>query len=250
MGEDWSIIRLQNTMRIVCGALVGLFSLPVIFIGLWFLVYGVRAQSGHGFIVAHDYYGDGAVFLILGLVIFALGIIPAVVRKASALWLGFGFALMLLAAVAIPSFRMPGDFAGSAQSTVMGEMRTVSAAQEKWAENSGLFPADLAELDRVVKEFVENKEERLSPFAQSGERLTYRVTCIADATGSYTHSPEGERPGTIFWAVSHDRKHSWLTATTLDQAVGGKVIFIPAFEQAGPWVLEGSLDRSPEPQEK
>ena len=237
-------------MRTVPGALVGFSSLPIIFLGLQFLVYGVWAERGHGFFVAHGYYGDGAVLLIWGLVILALGIIPAVVRKASVLWLVLGVILLILAATAIPSFRMPGDFARSARTTVMGRTREVSAALERWAETSGRFPADQSELDRVVKELIEIDGKRLSSFAHAGQRLPYQMTHIADATGPYIHSPAGERPGTIYCAVSRDRKRIWLTGTALDQAVGGKVIFVPDIEQAGPWVVERSLDQVSEPLKK
>ena len=101
----------------------------------------------------------------------------------------------------------------------------------------------------MVKELAENEEKILSPFAQAGQQLPYQVPHLAGATGPYIHSPAGERPGLIYCAVSGDRKHFWLTATALDQAVGGTVIFVPAFEQVGPWVVEWQLDGQLNPQE-
>lgn len=67
-----------------------------------------------------------------------------------------------------------------------------------------------------------------SPYYEHGERLPFRYVVMTKASGPFLTDP-GDRPGTIFYAVSTDLQDVWITATRLksSHAVGHHVEFLP-----------------------
>ena len=205
--------RNPETMRFAGGAAIGFSSFPIMFVGLQFLWCELRSHIGHPFYVEHDYLWGGAVWLAWGLVILALGGIAVFRRKGSAAALVLGIMLLIAAAIALPSIRLPRDVARVAHADVRSAMLRISVTQSAWAKKSGRFPANQRELDEFVKAPVEKERELVSRFARDAQRLPYRLIYIADAPGPHISSPAGDQPGMIYCAVSRDQKRFWITGT-------------------------------------
>lgn len=244
------MMRLQATMRIIGGATIASFSLPIVGLGLQFLWLALRTHLGHPFYVPYDYFWQGIVWLVWGLLILALGLFPFFRRKGSAPAVVLGIILLFFAAVAIPSNRMPGHVAQMAQEDVRSALRRTSITLTEGAGKSGRFPASQSELDVLAKESSSKESKSNSGYARDAQRLPYRLIYITGAPGPHLPVPAGTEPGIIYCAISRDQKRFWLTGTGLNEAVAGEVIFVPAFERDGPFVLHESIDSLSDPVKK
>ena len=79
-------------MRILGGATLGLLSLPVLYLGLEFLWLGLGTHIGHPFYVPYSYFSQGGIWLVWGLLILGLGLLPLFRRKSTALSFALVFA--------------------------------------------------------------------------------------------------------------------------------------------------------------
>ena len=227
-------------LRIVAGGMVCLFSLPIMFIGAQFLWSWVRLHFGQPYYVGHDYLSNGLLWLIWGLLVFALAGYSMMRRRGSAFLLLAGFLLLGVAAVAIPSHRLPGGFTESARLSVIGKVRTLGSAMDEWAKKNGRLPANETELRDVWSEYIGQPEER-SPYYRAGQRLVYRLVYMGNAAGPYLREP-GMEPAVIYCAVRQDLKQFWITATGVDADVGSRVVFVKGWDEPGPFVVEGKLE--------
>lgn len=248
--EYTSIIRPQNTMQFIGGATIAFFSLPIVFLGLQFLWLALRTHIGHPFYVPYDYFWQGVVWLVWGLLILCLGLIPFLRRKGSAPAVVLGVMLLFVAVVAIPSTRTPGDVAQMAREEVRSALRRTNITLAAGAEKSGRFPANQGELDELAQKSGAQERELISRYTRDGRRLPYRLVYVGGAPGPHLPVPAGGEPGIIYCAVSPDLKKVWLTGTTLDEAVAGEVILLPSFEGTGPGIEESELARPAELPEK
>jgi hypothetical protein len=237
-------------MRFAGGVVVSLFSLPVVYLGLQFLWDGLRIRFGDPFYVAHDYLARGVVWVAWGLLILALGSVAFLRRKGAVPALILGILLLLGAAIAIPSTLMPGHLARTGQQDVQSMMLRVSVTLSAWARQSGRFPASQDELDEFVRAPAEKEGDLITRYARDGRRVPFRLVYVADAAGPHLPSPAGDQPGIIYCAVSSDRQQFWLTGTALGEAVGGEVVILPSFEQAGPWIEKGRPEPPSQPPRK
>jgi hypothetical protein len=237
-------------MRFAGGVAISFFSLPVVYLGLQFLWADLRIRLGLPFYVVHGYLAGGAVWLVWGLLILGLGVTAILRRKGSILALILGIMLLIGAAIAIPSTLLPGYLGRAGQRDVQATMQRISVSQSAWARKTGRFPATQAELDQSLRSAAEQEGELVTRYARDGQRLPYRLIYIAGATGPHLPSPAGDQPGIIYCAVSSDQNRFWITGTALREAVGREVVLLPSFEQAGPWVEEGRLDRPAAPPRK
>jgi hypothetical protein len=78
---------------------------------------------------------------------------------------------------------------------------------------------------------------RPSRYARGGQRLPYRFVFVPGAKGPHQSAPPGDRPGILYCAVSEDGQRLWVTATGLDRAVGGSVVWLE-FEPGLRWLEE------------
>jgi len=81
----------------------------------------------------------------------------------------------------------------------------------------GTFAGSSVHLAREQGQFICDPSAELlgtSHFMRDGQLLPYVIQCIPNATGPTLASPP-ERPGTLVFAVSTDRKQAWFAATVL-----------------------------------
>ena len=227
----------MRVVRAIAAFLLVLFSLPVVSLGGSDVWKWVRVQWGDIFYVDFNYLAQGLPILIPGLI--ALGVAGYVPlrRKASGLLLLIPLLLLFLLAIAIPSFLRSAG--AGAISNVRGRVRTVSTALEAWSAEKERFPANEAEF-HAAREIPQGEEGNRSPYARGGQRLSYRVVYVGGAAGPYLPSPPAEQPAVIYCATSQDLKRLWLTATVLEDDVGGAVVWLQR-EPGQPWVEEVSL---------
>jgi hypothetical protein len=75
-------------------------------------------------------------------------------------------------------------------------------------------------------------------FIRGDQALSYVIQCVSDATGPALSAPP-ERPGTLLFAVSADRKQAWFTATVLDQNLTTQATWLT--RQGQPVVIAGQM---------
>jgi hypothetical protein len=224
----------MSVLRIGAGIILGLYALVLVHLGgkdvwNWHLT-----RSGDAYYVVFDYLSQGLTILLPSLLALAIVIYVLVRRRAHSAWLIVPLALELLMAVVIPSLTFSPERAARAQ--MAARVRNVAAALETWSAETGRYPATDAELEGVIERFLgleASPAARLSPFARGGERIPYRIVHLPGAGGPYLPPPEA--PGVIYVAIWWDLEKLWLTATTLDTAVGGKVVVFE-FEGGVPWI--------------
>lgn len=83
------------------------------------------------------------------------------------------------------------------------QLRYLAHTATRLAREQGKFTCDAA-----------TELTQPSLFVQEGQTLSYVIQCVSDATGPVAGTPP-ERPGTLVFAVSPDRKRAWFTATVL-----------------------------------
>lgn len=112
---------------------------------------------------------------------------------------------VMLAGVAIPNFEYGhhGSPLDRASFNMLQRLATFAASSKQLAQEQGRFTCDPSAEQFGPSRYIHN-----------GRRLPYVVLCVPNATGPALGSPP-ERPGTLVFAVSADRKQAWFTATVL-----------------------------------
>ena len=113
---------------------------------------------------------------------------------------------VMVAAIAIPNllYGHHGSPSDRAYSNMFLRLGTFAVSSKQLAQEQGQFTCDPS-----VKLFG------LSRFTQNGQPLPYVIQCVLDATGPALATPP-ERPGTLVFTVSPDRKQAWFAATILE----------------------------------
>lgn len=105
----------------------------------------------------------------------------------------------------------------------------------------GTFAGSSVHLAREQGQFICDPSAELlgkSLFLRDGQPLPYVIQCIPNATGAALASPP-ERPGTLVFAVSPDRKQAWFAATILARETGRYATWLT--QQGQPRVIALSL---------
>ncbi len=119
-------------------------------------------------------------------------------------WVGVPIAVMV-AAIAIPNFKY-GHHGSPLDRAAFSTFQRLAA-----------FAGSSTELAREQGRFICDPSAELlgkSLFFQNGQPLPYVIHCVLNATGLALATPP-ERPGTLIFAVSPDRKQAWFAATVL-----------------------------------
>jgi len=94
-------------IRRIVAAFVAYFSIFPLWVAFSFLRLGVERWFGHPYYLGHNHLERGCFWLLVGLAALLPAAYCALIRRASAWWLGLGFVAALLAAVALPSNVLP-----------------------------------------------------------------------------------------------------------------------------------------------
>ncbi len=137
---------------------------------------------------------------------------------------------VMVAAVAIPNFkyRPHGSPLDRASLNMFRRLGTFAASSKQLAQEQGEFSCDPS-----VELFGPSR------FMQNGQSLPYLIQCVLNATGPALASPP-ERPGTLLFAVSPDRKEAWFTATVLARRTDRHATWLTRYGQ--PLVIALSVD--------
>jgi len=202
---------------------------------------GVRFSDGY--YVEFDYLHQGLWLAIPGGLALVVSLYVLIRRNAHGNWLAIPLVVLLLLAIAIPGFvRNPNT---DARWDVRDRARSVADAWVGWSRDSGRFPLSEAEFQEAMKGVYRAEVARPSRYARAGQRLPFRFVFVPGARGPHQPVPPGDQPGILYCAASEDALRLWITATGLDQPVGGSVVWIE-FEPGLFW-LEEML---PEPKPK
>lgn len=195
----------------------------------------LSARFTEGYYVESDYLSQGLALAIPGVLTLAVSLYVLLRRNADGKWLVIPLALLLLLAVAIPGFvRSPNS---DARWDVRNRAQSVASALVGWSRDSGRFPATEAEFQEAMKGVYRAEVARPSRYARAGQRLPFRFVFVPGAKGPHQPAPPGDQPGILYCAVSEDGQRLWLTATGLDQPVGGLVVLVE-FEPEMRWLEE------------
>jgi hypothetical protein len=196
----------------------------------WF---GVR--FGDGYYVEFDYLRQGLWLAIPGALALAVSLYVLIRRNAHGNWLAIPMSLLLVLAIAIPGFvRNPNS---EARRDVKRRAESLLAATTRWSQATARFPATEAEFHEAIQRIDREEAARPSRYARAGERIPFRTVFIPGAKRPHQPAPPGDQPGILYCAVSEDGRRLWLTATGLDRAVGGSVVWIE-FEPGLRWLEE------------
>ncbi|ODT46336.1 MAG: hypothetical protein ABS70_00920 [Nitrospira sp. SCN 59-13] len=135
----------------------------------------------------------------------------------------------LIAAVIIPAFKY-GHHGSSLDRAAFGTLQrlgSIAGLSTQVAKEQGQFICDPS-----VELFGPSR------FIRNGQPLPYVILCVPDATGpALANLPE--RPGTLLFAVSTDRKRAWFTATVLARSTDQHATWLT--REGQPLVMEISV---------
>jgi hypothetical protein len=193
----------------------------------------VSVRFTDGYYVEFDYLRQGLWLGIPGALALVVSLYVLIRRNAHGSWLAIPMVLLLMLAIAIPGFvRFPASEAGH---DVHRRAQSVAGALVGWSGASGRFPATEAEFQEAMKRVDREEAARPSRYARAGQRIPLRFVFVPGAKGPHQPTPPGDQPAILYCAVSEDGRRLWLTATGLDQNVGGAVVLLE-FEPGLRWL--------------
>lgn len=136
---------------------------------------------------------------------------------------------VMVAAIAIPNFKYGHH--GS----------PLDRAAFSTFQRLAVFAGSSTELAREQGRFICDPSAELlgkSLFFRDGQPLPYVIQCVLDATGPALANPP-ERPGTLVFTVSPDRKQAWFAATILERRTDRHATWL--MQQGQPRVIAFSL---------
>jgi hypothetical protein len=201
---------------------------PLLFIvgGVMLILRAVQARNPSIYSVqGEQYFTDALMFSCVGL--FGLfGCRRLWDANAGWRWILLPMAALIFAVV-FPNVEQGhhGSPVQRASSSTERQLKSLAHASIQLAKEHGQFTCETS-----AKLFSS------SLFVREGQALPYVIQCVPDATGPALSTPP-ERPGTLLFAVSSDRKQAWFTATVLAQNPQAHAIWLT--RQGQPVVIVG-----------
>jgi hypothetical protein len=204
-------------MRVALAVPAGLFSLPPLIFGAYFLVCWIWIHTTDVYYVDYAYLPVAMVFLLIGLLLASCTAIS--VTRRSYFELGFalpvflGLATMVYIPDGTPHVQrsMPSD---------SNYMSNINSFLRVWYESHQSFPKDEAEFLEALRSGPSARQNQvqapptLSGYARRGVRLPYEIVIVQTATGPRMDNL-ADNPGVIYYCVSADRQQFWATMTGL-----------------------------------
>lgn len=224
----------MKAVRIIFFLLIVFLAMPEFVLGVPALLNGIRAH-GDVWSVRHDYFTDAAITLVAGLL--AVGFAAwGAFWPGKTNWLRFAVAagIVLLMAVAIPGWYMEPSRHGA--SRVHSKMRELQDTAESWAQAHGTYPMAVNDLAPAPGPASDSAP---SPYRRAGKNLPFEFAFAGNATGPTLRA---ERPGVLYYNVTADGRHYWITGTALAKPVGSEVVMVTEGSSGPPLVLTGALE--------
>ncbi|MCS6297615.1 MAG: hypothetical protein H8K09_15375 [Nitrospira sp.] len=148
-------------------------------------------------------------------------------------WVLVPIGAMIFGIIVIPAFLYGhhyghhGSPSDRASFNMFRRLGTFAGSSKQLAQEQGQFLCDPS-----VELFGPSR------FTQNGQPLPYVIHCVLNATGPALATPP-ERPGTLVFAVSPDRKQAWFAATVLARRTDRHATWLT--QQGQPRVIALSL---------
>ena len=237
-----SLVR--KTVNTAFGTVAGLFSLPPLIFGCYFIWCSIRIHTGDVYYVEYPYLLTACVLLGVGLVSVSCAIYG--IRRRS--FYGVIFIIPLVLGFAMLVYIPDGT--PHVQRSMMDDTNYLSAIHSffgVWYESHQRFPKDEAEFKDALKQGPAAWQFRVtsppleSDYAKDGKRLQYEIVVIAGATGPKLDAPSA-RPGVIYYCISADNQQFWVTMTGLHQDVSPKATLKTLADRPSdePWLITAS----------
>ncbi len=216
MARDLRIfwLRFQNALawkhpmlvfRRVVAVVLGLIPLLLVAIGVVIALREIWPTDPLLYSVHQD--GELTVFVMFSAVgcVGSLGCYQLWRTEAGWRWILVPIVATILGIVVIPAFQYGhhGSPLDRASFNMLQRLSTFAAFSKQLAQEQGQFTCDPS-----VELFGPSR------YIQNGQPLSYVIQCVPNASGPALASPP-ERPGTLIFAVSPDRKQAWFSATVL-----------------------------------
>jgi hypothetical protein len=214
------------------GIIGGLLCIPGIVVGGMLTYDWIRLKTHSLMYFDYRYAASGLLWLCISLA----GMIAAACTLSRRVFYGIlplmAVAIGLVATLSVPEVNPRVEMMTRATSLLGHADRSLAL----WDEAHGSFPESDVELLNALSERPLS-EARI--FGFGSERLPYQVKLIANAVGPYMQTPP-DQPGVFVYAVRGDFQEYWLTMTTLDEPVGGRVVYHRAggdYKNGKLWVI-------------
>jgi hypothetical protein len=204
-------------MRVALAVPAGLFSLPPLIFGAYFLVCWIRIHTTGVYYVDFAYLLTATVFLVIGL--FSASCTAISVTRRS--YFGLGFALPVFLGLATMVYIPDGT--PHLQRSMLSDsnyMSIINSFLRVWYESHQSFPKDESEFLEALRSGPSAWQNQvqappaLSQYARRGVRLPYEIVVVQNATGPRMDNL-ADNPGVIYYCVSADRQQFWATMTGL-----------------------------------
>jgi len=214
-----------DLLRVLIAVVTGLFSLPALLFGGYFLACWIRIHTSDVFYVEYPYLTAALVFGGIGISCAFCSVYGALRRNCD----GFIFVIPFVFGLATASYIPDGT--PHIQRSMMNDGNFLSHTRSflpVWYESHQRFPTDEGEFREALKQgaaaWHEVSPRFESDYAKGGKRLQYKVVIIRDATGPKLDGLS-DQPGVIYYCVSGDNQRFWVTMTSLHQDVSGFASF-------------------------
>jgi len=243
----------SRSVRGAClSALFGLFCLPTLIFGGYLLICWFQTHRAGVYYANYKYVGVASIFL------------AAAALSACATWFGawrrsfYGLLFLvpvisgLAAMVAIPDM-LPRTSFMIADTNYLSDIQSFLRV---WYEANHRFPSDESEFGDALSKGPAAWQYRVGPvptsqYMEDGKFLSYEIIVERDANGPRL-SHMLERPGVIYYSVSHDLQEFWVTMTSLKTDFGSASSIKRAGGQStgDVWIVHATGKEYPEDKNK
>lgn len=211
----------RKGLRLGVAVVSGVFCLPSLIFGLYFLLCWIRIHTSDVYYVEYPYFRAAAVFLAIGLVSICFTLFS--VKRRSFFGAGFVFPLFfgLATMVYIP------DGTPHVQKCLVDDSNYVGDVQSffrVWYESHHSFPKDKTEFLDALRtgpaawQFRISSPSAMIDYSKKGVRLPYEIVVVQNASGPRMDDLS-ERPGVIYYWVANDQQRFWVAMTELSEDV-------------------------------
>lgn len=238
-------MRKENTFRFLIGAIAvvgGLLCLPAFIMGAELIRDWIAIKTNPLMYFQYHYLRSG--LLWMGMSCIGLGAMLLSLRKQSARVLGALLAIVVgfVMCITLPDIN-PSALMVNRVTSLLGHADRSLAA---WDDTHGKFPSDEAELLAALNPQISEP----GFFYAGSQKYPYAVKTIVNARGPYM-GPVPDRPGMLVYAVRADSHEYWITISTLDAPVNGRVVFHHAagdYKNGELWVINRTHRQDGQPQ--
>ena len=237
-----SLIR--KIAGIVLAIAAGLFSLPSLIFGFYFIWCSVRIHTSGVYYVEYPYLLTACVLIGIGL-LSVFSVVYGVWRRRF-----YGAIFIIPVVLGLAMLVYIPDGTPHVQVSMMHDTNYLSTMRSffgVWYESHQRFPRDEPELRDALRQGPAAWQFRVSSppiesdYAKKGKRLRYEIVVIGGAAGPKLDALS-ERPGVIYYCISADSQQFWVTMTGLQQDVSPTATLVRVGDRPSdkPWLITAS----------